>query len=157
MSFFDQLNSPRSQTIFRSYWIHTIFQFLVISYFYFDSNPEISLALAIFLNYTIMVIFYVAFQIPITGLILIWADRLTQKLSEGQGLFFRIILSTGLFVFSASGLLFLVIHLFRWSLFPHASLYESLKIILTYCTPVFFSAELLRQTFVLKKVYGNQN
>ncbi len=149
MAFLDFLKEKKNRTLFGSYWIHTITQFAVLTFFFIQSEV-VKLLFIGFLSKTINVLVYIAFQFPITGLLVIFSDNVMRQFAKGQGLFFRVVFSTGLFVVLATCIFFLLIALLAgsaWGLL--------LQTTLTFVTPVFLVGELFRQRFVLKKVHGS--
>lgn len=147
------LKDPENKTLLNSYWVHTFFQFIVMSFFYIKGDPTFIFGLYIFTGSTFMILAYVFFQFPITGVLIIVANRLMKRMSEGQGLFFKIILSSGLFIIIASIIAWLCIFLvFSFYNYP-VTLGSALRVVMTFVTPVLLPAELFRQRLVMKKVY----
>ncbi len=148
------LKNDREKALFKSYWVHPILQLVIIGFFLFiRQDQNVVLALYIFLEYYLAVLALLLYQFPLTGFFIVWSDRITQQVSTGQGLLFRVVLSTGCFVLMASLFLLIFFHIFTTIVFKGFVLGDSIRFMMTYITPVLFTGELLRQRLVLKKVY----
>lgn len=147
------LQDPRNLALYRSYWMHTVVQ-LVIIFTFLGWN-----GMMLFAQYTAFLLMFMIFQFPLTTLIIIMVDKWTQKVAYNQGLNFKIIFSTGIFVIIASIIIFLFLFVF-FTYVVNAPMAESgklfsflLSILGTYIVPTLFLGEVLRQRMVVKKIY----
>lgn len=149
--------NKQKDIIFRSYWVHTVFQAIVLAImFLFKQDSSIIFGFVILTSSILTIFIYIVFQFPLTGLLLLLCHDLTNRLaSKGQGLVFRIIASTGFFVIAASLICLLTTYIFLLNRSAEApSLVMVLEILFTYFTPIFLTGELMRQRLVMKQVYG---
>jgi len=164
MSIFKELMAPtKIGVMFRSYWVHMLVQVIVL--YFVLGNEGATLVLVILTSSYFLMFLYLFFQFPLTGLIVVISHQIMMRYSQGQGLMFRIIFSTGLFIIFATITAFLIIHIysigrlnalnFEFSYWEEFG--EHWNLILTYLTPIFLVGEVLRQRITLKKVYGNEN
>ena len=146
----------QKDTIFRSYWVHTVFQAAVLAImFLFKQDSNVIFGFVILSSSILTIFIYIVFQFPVTGLLLLWCHDLTNRLAFGQGLFFRIITSTGFFVIASSLIFLIATYVFLLNRSPEPpNLVVLLEILFTYFTPILLSGELIRQRLVMKQVYG---
>lgn len=147
------LQNPRNLALYKSYWMHTVVQ-LVIIFTFLGWN-----GIMLFAQYTAFLLMFMIFQFPLTTLIIIMVDKWTQKVGYNQGLNFKIIFSTGVFVIFASMVIFLFLFTF-FAYIINAPMAQDGKllpflfsILGTYVVPTLFLGEVLRQRMIVKKIY----
>jgi hypothetical protein len=149
---------PDRMAVFMSGWVHTLTQ-VALAFLFLGKQ---ALLLPIMLS-SMPGIFYLPFQFPITGLLLVVAHRWAQKRMPANALGKKIILSALTFVCLAAILVgFIVLLSGMW----HASQVEGLGIqrvinntvmVMGFSIPVFMLGELFRQTLLMKKIYAESN
>ncbi len=144
--------------VFTSAWVHTLTQ-LVLAFVFLGKH---ALLLPLMLA-SMPGIFYLPFQFPLTGLLLvgahIWAHKRAGVHTPGK----RILLSGISFTCLATlvvGVLVFISGAWRLSQATGAGWQDVLNntaLVMGFAIPVFMLGELFRQTLFLKKVYAESN
>lgn len=151
-----KLTDEKEWVLFKSYWVHTILQFVVVAFFLWQENRNMIFILILLLGSAPLVIMYVSFQFPITGFLIVLAHRIKARLLKQQNVFVHLFFSIITFVLLASLVLYFFFTIFSFFYIKNPSVLENLILVVTYFTPVFFVGELFRQRFVLKKIYDEK-
>ncbi len=151
-----KLTDEKEWVLFKSYWVHTILQFVVVAFFLWQESKDIIFMLILLLGSVPLVIAYVSFQFPITGFLIVWAHRIKANLLRQQNVFVHLFFSVITFVLLASFVLYFFLTIFSFFYIKNPSVLENLVLVVSYFTPVFFVGELFRQRFVLQKIYGEK-
>lgn len=142
-------------TVFKSYWIHTAIQVAVVLIMIGWDGFQIMLMM-LTSSYLLMLL-YLLFQFPITSFLLLFSYKSMMRYARGQGLVFRLIFSSGLFILLACLVSFLLIHLFSMTTANQLAysdlIMSQINVVVSYLSPAFLLGEVIRQRFVLKNVY----
>lgn len=155
MNILDFKAYPVRAQVFKSAWVHTLTQ---VVWAWILLGKE-ALYLPLLLSSGVG-IFYLPFQFPITGLLLVAAYKLTNRYFAEKHVLMRVAISSAMFVVMALSVVFLVIYLANlWQLSDVAAnvgsedvLVDTLKLMF-YIAPAFLLGETFRQTLFLKKIY----
>jgi hypothetical protein len=149
---------PDRMTVFASAWVHTVTQ-VALAFLFLGKQ---ALLLPILLA-SVPGIFYLPFQFPITGLLLVGVHIWAQKRAGNQGVGTRILLTGISFVGLATlvvGAIVFLSGIWRASQMPNLAMQDvanNTTLVMGYCIPVFMLGELFRQTLFLKKIYAESN
>jgi hypothetical protein len=149
-----KLDGEKEKVHFKSYWVHTILQFVIVAFLIFQENKSMYFGLILLLSNSFFVIAYVSFQFPITGFFTVLAHRLKEKFVKDAGLFAQIFFAIFSFVLMASAFLIILFIPLGFMYVEGFMISEAFLLVLLYFSPVFFVGELFRQRFVLKKIYA---